>query len=592
LAGLIHRDIKPANLWLEEPKGRVKILDFGLARAAADEAHLTQSGAIVGTPAYMAPEQAAGASVDARCDLFSLGCVLYRLCTGVLPFKGKDSISTLMAVATENPKPPAAVNPEVPPALSELVMHLLAKKPEQRPPSAQVVAEALQGIEQGRNSEGMARPRLRPDQARVAAAPPKPAQPTRKRPPLPWLLGAGALGLGALLLVLLLWQGAGQPSQQADGPPTGEKTIALPATFTNSLGMELVLVPKGKSWLGGGGGRPGDKEVEIVHDFYLGKYEVTQEEWQKLTGSNPSQFQAVPGVSKEDQRRFPVEQVSWDDAQVFIERLNKQLKEAGWVYRLPTQAEWEYACRGGPLGDKLDSAFDFYLEKPTSQLLPEQANFGHGKALKRPCKVGSYPPNRLGLYDMHGNVWELCNDEKTVDGTSVRVVRGGSWTDALCPTGDRHVTALPAHRSHDLGLRLARIPVGKEPLSEKNDPLTVGSEWTGKLTMGSSLVGMVRILIRERQGTKWKGDFHVKDARQRDDDKAKQRGNIIEGTITDGHVEFRFTGALPGFGLNVPDVIGNAYVKAVLRDGSRIEGEYVVPGKTPRVGRLEVSLVK
>src|SRR2546423_10411921 len=85
-AGLIHRDIKPANLWLEGERGRVKILDFGLARAAEDQAHLTQQGAIVGTPAYMAPEQANGAPLDARCDLFSLGCVLYRACTGRMAF--------------------------------------------------------------------------------------------------------------------------------------------------------------------------------------------------------------------------------------------------------------------------------------------------------------------------------------------------------------------------------------------------------------------------------------------------------------------------------------------------------------------------
>ena len=80
--GLIHRDIKPANIWLEAPRSRVKILDFGLARAAAQESGLTQQGAIIGTPAYMAPEQGRGGAVDARCDLFSLGVVLYRMCTG------------------------------------------------------------------------------------------------------------------------------------------------------------------------------------------------------------------------------------------------------------------------------------------------------------------------------------------------------------------------------------------------------------------------------------------------------------------------------------------------------------------------------
>jgi serine/threonine protein kinase len=99
---MIHRDIKPANIWLEDlgerglstPRFRVKILDFGLARAAGEEGQLTQTGAIVGTPAYMAPEQAQSKSVDHRCDLFSLGCVLYRMAAGKQPFSGSDMYST------------------------------------------------------------------------------------------------------------------------------------------------------------------------------------------------------------------------------------------------------------------------------------------------------------------------------------------------------------------------------------------------------------------------------------------------------------------------------------------------------------------
>src|SRR5207248_8689336 len=107
----------------------------------------TQSGAIIGTPAYLAPEQARGEKVDVRSDLFSLGCVLYRLCTGELPFKGRDTLATLSALAVETPKPVVQLNPEVPPALSALIMRLLAKNPAQRPPSARQVIEALKRIE-------------------------------------------------------------------------------------------------------------------------------------------------------------------------------------------------------------------------------------------------------------------------------------------------------------------------------------------------------------------------------------------------------------------------------------------------------------
>ncbi|MGH7226969.1 MAG: serine/threonine-protein kinase, partial [Gemmataceae bacterium] len=144
---MIHRDIKPANIWLEGEKGRVKILDFGLARSASGESNLTQQGAIIGTPAYMAPEQGAGKQVDTRCDLFSLGCVLYRMVAGTLPFKGADTVSTLVAVATETPKAPRKLNPAVSPRLSKLIMDLLAKDPKQRPPSALSVVDLIEELE-------------------------------------------------------------------------------------------------------------------------------------------------------------------------------------------------------------------------------------------------------------------------------------------------------------------------------------------------------------------------------------------------------------------------------------------------------------
>ena len=110
-AGLIHRDIKPANIWLETPTGRVKIVDFGLARLAKEDGQLTQTGTLMGTPAYMAPEQANGEVVDARCDLFSIGCVLYRMSTGQLPFRGKDTMSMLMVLASQTPEPLAKSMP-------------------------------------------------------------------------------------------------------------------------------------------------------------------------------------------------------------------------------------------------------------------------------------------------------------------------------------------------------------------------------------------------------------------------------------------------------------------------------------------------
>ena len=146
--GLIHRDIKPANLWLEAPHGRVKILDFGLARKTAGEfTELTQQGAMLGTPAFMSPEQRGAETVDPRTDLFSVGCVLYRMVTGRLPFQGNTILAVLSALAAETPPPARLLNPEVPPGFSALIARLLSKDAGSRPASASVLLDELIDIE-------------------------------------------------------------------------------------------------------------------------------------------------------------------------------------------------------------------------------------------------------------------------------------------------------------------------------------------------------------------------------------------------------------------------------------------------------------
>lgn len=147
--GIVHRDIKPTNLWLESGRDRVKLFDFGLAAPARRDPQLTMPGTLIGSPAYMAPEQVRGGAANPRSDLFSLGCVLYRLCTGTLPFQGTDTVSILAAIAIGPPRPIRRLNPEVPPALDALVMRLLSKEPEGRPPSASAVVAAITSIENG-----------------------------------------------------------------------------------------------------------------------------------------------------------------------------------------------------------------------------------------------------------------------------------------------------------------------------------------------------------------------------------------------------------------------------------------------------------
>jgi serine/threonine protein kinase len=144
--GVVHRDVKPANLWLEAPQGRVKLLDFGLARPEGLDTELTKSGVLIGTPAFMSPEQALGERVDHRTDLFSLGAVLYWLCTGQLPFPGPSVVAVLKALGTAEPKPVLALNPRVPGPLAELIHRLLAKAPQGRPQTAAEVANRLHEI--------------------------------------------------------------------------------------------------------------------------------------------------------------------------------------------------------------------------------------------------------------------------------------------------------------------------------------------------------------------------------------------------------------------------------------------------------------
>ncbi len=154
--GLVHRDIKPDNIWIEEDTGRVKIVDFGLVRNADIDTNLTQAGMVMGTPRYMAPEQAQGQVVDHRCDLFSLGSVLYRIASGKLPFEGGNLTAMLLAVAHADPKPLGEVSKEVDPDLAALITRLLSKDRDARPQSAAEVSRQLVAIERKMGNFGSA----------------------------------------------------------------------------------------------------------------------------------------------------------------------------------------------------------------------------------------------------------------------------------------------------------------------------------------------------------------------------------------------------------------------------------------------------
>jgi serine/threonine protein kinase len=185
--GLVHRDVKPANVWLEEGTGRVKLLDFGLA-LARDNPHLTHSGFVIGTPAFMSPEQARGEPLDGRSDLFSLGIVLYLATTGERPFDGPTAMSVMRNLELHFPGRVNVKRVDVPPALSNLIMELLAKDRKDRPASADLVATRLARPEMTRPSHLPVAPPAAPVVATPATTVTRPApgwqmHPPRERPP-------------------------------------------------------------------------------------------------------------------------------------------------------------------------------------------------------------------------------------------------------------------------------------------------------------------------------------------------------------------------------------------------------------------------
>jgi formylglycine-generating enzyme required for sulfatase activity len=213
--------------------------------------------------------------------------------------------------------------------------------------------------------------------------------------------------------------------------------------------MEFVWISPGRFVMGSESGRSDEKPVHDVEldGFWMGKYEVTQGRWVKVMGSNPSYSK------KEDD--YPVEQVSWEDTQKFISRLNELNRGIGITLRLPTEAEWEYACRAGTTGDRYGNidGVAWYSENSGSSTHP----------------VGTKQRNAWGLYDMLGNVWEWCQNwygtygkgySKNPAGPSsgsYRVYRGGSWSGgAQFVRAACRISGAPSGRRGNLGFRLAR----------------------------------------------------------------------------------------------------------------------------------------
>lgn len=202
-----------------------------------------------------------------------------------------------------------------------------------------------------------------------------------------------------------------------------------------STGMEFVLIEGGEFQMGLRASEPSDvrlaplHSVELSEPFYLGRFEVTQQQWRQVMGVNPSHFGDCGGSC-------PVENVTWHDVQIFLRRLG--VGTPGWTFRLPTEAEWEYACRAGTgwrygITDTLDSSLANYDTRIPFDGIQGETFLG------TPTPVGSFQANPMGLYDLSGNVWEWVQDEYCpyppgpvtapfgTCGTDTIPIRGGSW---------------------------------------------------------------------------------------------------------------------------------------------------------------------
>jgi formylglycine-generating enzyme required for sulfatase activity len=246
------------------------------------------------------------------------------------------------------------------------------------------------------------------------------------------------------------------PSQAA------EKEITL--DLGDGANMELVLIPTGSFMMGDADGQPDEKpvhKVTITRPFYLGKYHVTQRQWLALMVSNPSDFKGA---------QLPVENVLWEDVRVFLRKLDAKFVATGMRFDLPTEAQWEYACRAG-------GTTKFSFGDTESQL----TDYGWFKdnAGGQTHPVGQKRPNAWGLYDMHGNVCQWCSDwyvnnyyqrSPAADPTGAEfsyhhVTRGGCLDDpaSRCRTAYRNMND-PADRNHDVGFRvIAIIPSSERP---------------------------------------------------------------------------------------------------------------------------------
>ena len=466
---ILHRDIKPSNLKLTKT-GEIFLLDFGLAKGSFGQMPtLVTSESVHGyTPVYASLEQILSSGTDVRSDIYSVGATLYHILSGVAPIDAPRRFQQMEEGKPDPLRPIQELNPQAAPNVAVVIHQAMAMSQKQRHLSAAVMRKALRDAvgEDERNSAEEQYKRADEKRREITspdALPPRRTSDSRSLSTRGRRLNLTTLITAATVLVIsgvvVVWMLTRNDRIQTDRSATqgGEIMNSIsPAVGTvvrNGIGMELVWIPAGSFMMGSANGDADEKpvhQVNIERPFYIGKFEVMQTQWQAVMGDNPSNFKECGG-------NCPVENVSWDDAKEFIRRLNE--KNDGFIYRLPTEAEWEYACRAG-------TTTDFAGD------LNEVAWFSENSGNKTHA-VGQKQANAWGLADMHGNVWEWCEDwyhesyyDAPADGSAwltggeqkLRVMRGGSWvSDATKSRSMNRNYQNPVMRTFYFGLRVVAV---------------------------------------------------------------------------------------------------------------------------------------